>query len=739
MSVALSAVLAAAPPATAGSSGQVTYEADCTTTSAAGDVAPFVLGLDVTPSVTSAAPTGAQFGASGSASLTVIGPIVAGLEGALHLATLSASVDETVSSTDGTATGSYEYTKALTAVAPAHTAVAATAASGATTLDGPFTATMINDGVSGSGIASGTAITAVNPGVSATISMATTAAVAASVSVWSSVTYTDATFATGASAFTTSGTGGGTADIGVTSLTAVTLGGFLEFGGTAGLGAANCLVTGWQDGTHPGPAQQGANEPQLPAGSTTALVTASPLVLPAAATVSLTGGSPTTTATTVGPTSTTATTVGPTSTTVAPTSTTVAPTSTTVSGGPTSTTAAPTTTVAPTTTTAAVSTTTVAPTTTAAPTTTTVAPTTVTGPGACLPYCHGDETTVIASATTVSGSGSGSANGAGTGPSIVATPATGLTDGAVVTVTGTGFPPNDALVAIECSPQAGVSSASAESECGISHANLTVTSDGSGNVDTTLTVHTGNIGSDPASVCPPASGSCFIAVSEASATSTVRAVAPIAFGSGSPGGSTSASSGGSPPAAAASGPSIVVAPATALASGQTVAVSGRGFPADDSLIVVECSPLAETASDPSSECDVPKANLSVKSDASGNINTSLTVYSGTVGADPAAVCPPTSGDCTIAVSEPSTTSSVRATANIVFASQATAAATLVRTSPLVATGSPVAASSSGGGTLPFTGTGRWTWVAVAFAIGLVDLGYLALSATWTPRHSRRAP
>jgi hypothetical protein len=113
------------------------------------------------------------------------------------------------------------------------------------------------------------------------------------------------------------------------------------------------------------------------------------------------------------------------------------------------------------------------------------------------------------------------------GRSISVNPATGLVNGQKVTVTGSGFPHHDALAVLECSPGAN-GGANAESYCDVAGL-VEVTTDGNGAFSTKLTVATGVIGSVPDAICPPASGACFIAASELSTTSKVRAQVSISF------------------------------------------------------------------------------------------------------------------------------------------------------------------------------------------------------------------
>ena len=420
-----------AQPASGSTNGPTAYEADCTTLLAAGLVAPFVVGLDINAEPDDSAPTGAAFGATGSASLTLIGPVIAGVMQQLPSATVGGSVNATIGSTDGTATGTFVYNHTFAPVpALGRQIMGVSWTSGSTALTaaaGTFQPSDVGRfvaGPAGGGINAQATITAVAvDGSGATISIATTAAAGpVNIGTGANMTFTDAAFDSG-NVFTTNGTAGGQANIGVIGVTSVTLQGLIAiaFGGSQGVGTSHCLLTGFDGANNPGPAQQGAPGPILPAGTVTPLVLASggfitqpgttQAITPAAAAfVTLAGPATTTTAaptttTTVAPTTTTTvaptttTTVAPTTTTtVAPTTTTtVAPTTTTTTVAPTTTTTvAPTTTttVAPTTTTQPpVTTTTVAPTTTTQPpvTTTTVAPTTTTQPPA---------TTTTAPATT---------------------------------------------------------------------------------------------------------------------------------------------------------------------------------------------------------------------------------------------------------------------------------------------------------------------------------------------------
>jgi hypothetical protein len=404
-------MVSAAIPATAATDGPTTYEADCMGTGlGAGQTAPFILGLGINASPDNIAATGATFGASGTATFTLIGPVVAGANQTIFSPTINVSLTDKIGSTDGTATGSFTYTHTFTAQNnPGRQIMNVSWASGATTLTaaaGTFLATdagTVADptfvaGPSGGGIDPQSMITAVAAdGSSATISVATTAAAGpVTIGTGKNLTFTDAAFATPAAAFTTNGVPGGNANIGITEVDTTSLIAFggglvVPFGTGPGTGSASttlCLLTGFDAASTAGPAQFGSAAPLLPVGTTTPLVLASggfisqpnttPKITPPPAAHAILLGEVTTTAapTTVAPTTVAPTTVAPT--TVAPT--TVAPT-----------------TVAPTT----VAPTTVAPTTVAP---TTVAPTTV-APTTVAPTTVAPTTTISGSTTTTTPAG----------------------------------------------------------------------------------------------------------------------------------------------------------------------------------------------------------------------------------------------------------------------------------------------------------------------------------------------
>ncbi|MGD0882585.1 MAG: fibronectin type III domain-containing protein, partial [Acidimicrobiales bacterium] len=289
-------------------SPSVSYEIDCTNSQAGNQVAPLVTELDANTTVDTAQPTGATFGLSGTASTVLSGPFVANLEsGGVGTTPLTLSWTETIGSTDGNATGSYDYTTPTISVANAGSTVKATWTSGSTTITGNFkSVASVGETVAsgGTGFPSDATITAINGTTSITISKATTGAEATKTVVGfaAALTFTTPTFNTG-DVFTTAGAGGETAGVGVTGVTDFHLGSALPvvFGGATGDGPANCLETGYAGytvGSPAGPPQTGGSStpyetaPALAVDSTTALVSVSPLQFPAAAYVNLLGGPP---------------------------------------------------------------------------------------------------------------------------------------------------------------------------------------------------------------------------------------------------------------------------------------------------------------------------------------------------------------------------------------------------------------------------------------------------------------
>jgi hypothetical protein len=271
-----------AAPAGAVSNGTTTYEADCVGTgAAAGAVAPFIEGLTVNTSTDTAFPTGATFGASGAASQTLIGPVIAGINQFVNTAStgIGSAVNETVGVTDSTnATGSFNYIHTFpNQTTPGRQILGVSYVAGTPTLTGAastFVAADVGSFVAGptGSLDPNTMITAVAAdGSSATINIAPLLPeTSVAIGTGQNTTFIDPSFSTG-NVFTTSGASGQTADIGVigvTSTTLIVIPGVLQatFGGAKGTSTnlttdPRCLETGWTSGGVAGPAQLTATGP----------------------------------------------------------------------------------------------------------------------------------------------------------------------------------------------------------------------------------------------------------------------------------------------------------------------------------------------------------------------------------------------------------------------------------------------------------------------------------------------
>ncbi len=286
----------------------VSYEEDCTTGFQTGVAAAFVTTLKGNTTTGSATPTGEEFGFTGTATTTLSGAFIANIySNGLGSGTSTLQWTETIGSTDGHATGSYKLnTPNITEPDGGGTAPGAvTWTKGSTTLTttgGGFSGVKVGDGLASSaaGIPQSATVKAVAANDnSITISRSTTAAApaseAASVS-WGATTVFETPVITG-NAFTTNGPSGGTAGIGLVSATQFTAEGLVTFGGATGDGPSNCLLTGWTGSTPPvaGPPQTGGSSPTgdtvpvLAAGSTTPLISVSPVEVQPAAEVDLNG------------------------------------------------------------------------------------------------------------------------------------------------------------------------------------------------------------------------------------------------------------------------------------------------------------------------------------------------------------------------------------------------------------------------------------------------------------------
>ena len=111
-------------------------------------------------------------------------------------------------------------------------------------------------------------------------------------------------------------------------------------------------------------------------------------------------------------------------------------------------------------------------------------------------------------------------------PTVVATPTTGLTDGASVTVSGSGFNASDSLYVLEC-----LQNSTGAATCNTSKFLNTVSADASGNVASmTVKVFTGTVGSG---TCGTSStdATCWLVITDALGTD--KGYTPITFGAAS--------------------------------------------------------------------------------------------------------------------------------------------------------------------------------------------------------------
>lgn len=174
------------------------------------------------------------------------------------------------------------------------------------------------------------------------------------------------------------------------------------------------------------------------------------------------------------------------------------------------------------------------------------------------------------------------------GPTITATPSTGLQNGSVVVVAGTGFMDNETLYALEC-----LATATGQADCDVSTV-ATTTSSATGTFSTNVTVVTGTIANG--TTCGTSStdlSSCAIVVSTNPASAD-QAITPITFSLPSRTTTTT-----KPPVKV--GPrTLHVSPVTGLKNGSSVRVSGTGFKPRDQVFVLEC--LATSRSE--AGCDI---------------------------------------------------------------------------------------------------------------------------------------
>jgi hypothetical protein len=184
-------------------------------------------------------------------------------------------------------------------------------------------------------------------------------------------------------------------------------------------------------------------------------------------------------------------------------------------------------------------------------------------------------------------------------PSITISPGIALTSNQSVTITGSGFLPNEAsLVALEC-----VATAKTTAGCNVSPVNSLVVN-ATGDFTSTLSVTTGTIGNGSCGTTE-SNSTCLIAI-ESQTTSTFIAHAAISF---------------------ASGPGVAVTPSTNLTNDKTILITGAGFSPSEPVYALEC---LESATNEAG-CDTGTATPIAVTSTGTLPSTSFQVVTGTIG------------------------------------------------------------------------------------------------------------
>ncbi|HVA70147.1 MAG TPA: neocarzinostatin apoprotein domain-containing protein [Acidimicrobiales bacterium] len=308
--------------------------------------------------------------------------------------------------------------------------------------------------------------------------------------------------------------------------------------------------------------------------------------------------------------------------------------------------------------------------------------------------------------------------GASSTPTITITPNTGLANLQSVTVTGSGFTPNQGLgtmAAVEC-----IATATSEAGCDIADYAL-VTSDASGNMTFTFTVRTGTIGNG---TCGTSATDATCLISVGTLSGTTLAANTITFASGSSTTTTIPTT--TTTVASSKTPSVSVSQTTGLTNGASVSITGADFTPGDSVYAVECLATATGAAG----CDTATATP-ITVNADGTLPaTTFKVVTGTVGTG---TCGTTSSDlsgCVIEVANPSgadagatlitfalpptTTTTVRATTTTIHHGATT-------TSTIVPVGAPATGEGGASGSGAPKGLIGLSALAVALAAGSIAL------------------
>ncbi len=226
----------------------------------------------------------------------------------------------------------------------------------------------------------------------------------------------------------------------------------------------------------------------------------------------------------------------------------------------------------------------------------------------------------------------GVASASAAGPAIVATPFTGLANGQLVTVTGSGFMANETVYALEC-----IAGSTSQLGCDLATVSA-VTTTATGTFSTGVTVVTGTVGTGTCGTSASDLANCNISVSTNPPTADAAST-PITFALPTPTTTTT-----TPPVKI--GPrKFHVSPVTRLKNGSSVRVSGTGFKPHDQVYVVECL----TTSKSQAGCDL-KTLKPVKITASGVLPAfKFKVVAGKIGTGSCGTKPSNLKSCAISV------------------------------------------------------------------------------------------
>ncbi|HEX3334763.1 MAG TPA: neocarzinostatin apoprotein domain-containing protein [Acidimicrobiales bacterium] len=226
--------------------------------------------------------------------------------------------------------------------------------------------------------------------------------------------------------------------------------------------------------------------------------------------------------------------------------------------------------------------------------------------------------------------------GAAVGPKAKATPSTGLQNGTVVSLTGSGFAPSVRVDILQCNHTVATTMSAA---CNLSNIATATTSATGVLPATNFTVATGTIGNGTCSTttgAPTINNTCYIVIADPSNTSDA-ALAKITF---------------------FYGPFAHAKPNTGLVNAQAVTVGGGGFTAGASLAIVECNHTVKITGQAACNTSSPVIVTATKTGAVPS--TSFAVATGTIG----------NGSCVTSTSKTADNSCYIVVANIANQTQA---------------------------------------------------------------------